>query len=110
MRQPIGVAAIILALALSAHAQELVSEALPDKPEPQTLSFSIENQPPLKRIVADKTFWTVSGAMAGAYAFDISSTAEWIHRCPRCTEQGWFYHGGRSLPKIAAGLAVFDSG
>jgi hypothetical protein len=99
-------ALIILFLVISAHSQEL-----PLKPEPfaEKASWTIARESPRKpKAVADKAFWIVSGAMAGAYIADMTSTAGWIHRCSECFEEGWFDHHGRSLPKIAAGVAAWD--
>lgn len=95
----------------NAHAQDL-----PDKPEPNAVSaFAIrqrqqEDGTRERKRAADAPFWIASGAVAGAYIADVSTTAGWIHRCPSCKETGWFDHGGRSLGKIAAGTGVCDAG
>jgi hypothetical protein len=58
----------------------------------------------------DKAFVLATIALGASYAADEASTAAWIHRCSSCVEVGWFDHGGRSLPRIAAGDAAFDVG
>jgi hypothetical protein len=99
---------LILALVISAHAQDLAEKPVPSM---DGISSPFSGEAPKKpKVTADKAFWIVSGTMAGVYVADEVSTAGWIHRCPNCFEMGVFGHNGRNLPTIAAEQAAFDAG
>jgi hypothetical protein len=106
---PLRTVVIILALVISANAQDFPEKAA-SATDRTSSAISEEAPKKPKGIVADKAFWIVSGTMAGVYVADEVSTAGWIHRCPNCYEMGYFGHNGRSLPTIAAEQAAFDVG
>lgn len=85
---------MVVALVLFACGVARAQDALPEKPHR----------------VLDKKFIAATVFLAGAYAADMKSTSDGLHNCSNCFENGWFDHGGRNFPKIAAGEALFDAG